>query len=75
MRALLWTVGVAIATGAAGTARQQAAAERESRPWTQTRTPWGDPDLGGVWTSDDNFSVPLERPAEFAGKALLDGVT
>jgi hypothetical protein len=70
--ALLLTA-IAIATGAAGMAQQRAATERQSRPWTQARTPWGDPDLGGVWTSDNNFSVPLERPAEFAGKALLDG--
>lgn len=33
------------------------------------RTSWGDPDLQGVW----NYAVgtPLERPAEFAGKAVL----
>jgi len=41
--------------------------------WTQPKTPWGDPDLGGVWTSDDNFSIPLERPADVAGKRFLDG--
>ncbi len=44
-----------------------------TRPWTQPRTPWGDPDLEGVWTTDDNFSVPLERPVQFADKAFLDG--
>jgi hypothetical protein len=37
------------------------------------RTPWGDPDFQGVWTSDANFSVPFERPAEVAGKAFLEG--
>jgi hypothetical protein len=33
------------------------------------RTNWGDPDLQGIW----NFAAgtPLERPAEFAGKAVL----
>ena len=32
-------------------------------------TPWGDPDLQGVW----NFSMntPLERPAEFGARAVL----
>jgi hypothetical protein len=43
------------------------------RPWVHTRTPWGDPDLQGVWTSDNNFSIPLERPAEVATKEFLDG--
>jgi hypothetical protein len=40
---------------------------------TPARTAWGDPDLQGVWTTDDNFSVPLERPVEFGDKAFLDG--
>ena len=26
------------------------------------RTPWGDPDLQGVWSSDDTGGIPLERP-------------
>ena len=46
---------------------------RVERPWTHPKTPWGDPDLGGIWTTDDNFSVPLERPVELADKTFLDG--
>jgi hypothetical protein len=41
--------------------------------WTPPRTSWGDPDLEGVWTSDNNFSIPLERPAAVADKEFLDG--
>ena len=33
------------------------------------RTPWGDPDLQGVW--DYWTFTPLERPEEFAGKDVL----
>jgi len=44
-----------------------------ARRWTQPKTAWGDPDLEGVWTSDNNFSIPLERPAEVADKEFLDG--
>ena len=33
------------------------------------RTPWGDPDLRGVW--DYWTFTPLERPDEFAGKDAL----
>ena len=33
------------------------------------RTPWGDPDLGGVW--DYWTFTPLERPEEFAERATL----
>ena len=33
------------------------------------RTPWGDPDLQGIWTTQT--LTPLERPTEFAGKEFL----
>lgn len=33
------------------------------------RTPWGEPDLQGLWM--DEYDVPLQRPAALAGKALL----
>src|ERR1044071_2175912 len=41
--------------------------------WTPARMPWGDPALEGAWTSDNTFSIPLERPAEVADKEFLDG--
>jgi hypothetical protein len=37
--------------------------------WTPSRTPWGDPDLQGVWRYE--ATMPLERPRELAGKATL----
>ncbi len=33
------------------------------------RTPWGDPDLQGIWTG--STLTPLERPRDLAGKAFL----
>jgi hypothetical protein len=33
------------------------------------RTPWGDPDLQGVWTN--TTTTPLQRPEGFAGKEFL----
>ena len=34
------------------------------------RTPWGDPDLQGTYTNSNESGIPMERPAEFAGKRL-----
>jgi hypothetical protein len=28
------------------------------------KTPWGDPDLQGVWSSDDTSGIPMQRPAD-----------
>ena len=39
--------------------------------WTTPRTPWGDPDLQGVWTTDSDRPVPFERPTELGERAEL----
>jgi hypothetical protein len=38
--------------------------------WT-ARTLWGDPDLQGEWTSEGEYGVPFERPAQFGTRQLL----
>ena len=35
------------------------------------RTPWGDPDLQGTWSSEAELSVPFERPAQFGDRQFL----
>jgi hypothetical protein len=32
-------------------------------PYAAPKTPWGEPDLQGVWSSDDTEGIPRERPA------------
>jgi hypothetical protein len=48
--------------------RQAPGAQR----WSPPRTPWGDPDLQGVYANDNEYATPLERPREFDGKTLAD---
>ena len=38
---------------------------------SKLRTPWGDPDLQGVWPSGQMMAVPFERPAELGTRATL----
>ena len=38
-------------------------------PGPAPRTPWGEPDLQGIWT--DPYQTALERPAQFAGKDVF----
>ena len=58
--AVLWLVPATVA-GQAGIAGADT--------WTLPRTPWGEPDLQGVWAN--NNVTPLQRPKEFAGKEFL----
>jgi hypothetical protein len=37
--------------------------------WTPPKTPWGHPDIQGVYTNKDEANTPLERPDEFKGRA------
>jgi hypothetical protein len=40
-----------------------------AKKWTVARTPWGDPDLGGIWTN--TTSTPFERPSGFGEREFL----
>ena len=48
------------------------ATEGDPRPLSAIpRTPWGDPDLQGTWTSEAELSVPFERPAQYGERQFL----
>jgi hypothetical protein len=53
-------------------ADEKAAPKSSAAPktWRATKTPWGDPDLQGVW--NDATSTPLQRPGDLAGKDILN---
>ena len=42
---------------------------REGRQEAGLKTPWGDPDLQGIWT--DESDTPLQRPAKYAGQEFF----
>ena len=62
-------VGAAPAAGQGPSAGVAAAAG--ANDWSAPRTPWGHPDLQGVWTTDDEISVPVERPAPLGARDAL----
>ena len=61
--------GLAVAVALAASVHGQA--PREKAPASAPRTPWGDPDLQGIWSSDSEAGVPFERPQGQANKASL----
>src|SRR5690348_11222458 len=40
-------------------------------PYTPPKTPWGDPDLQGIWPGTDMVGVPFERPTQFGNRLFL----
>src|SRR5688572_15267327 len=54
-------------TAGAAAAFASALANAQESP----RTPWGDPDLRGTYTSDNSIGVPFERPTQYGDRAEL----
>jgi hypothetical protein len=40
-----------------------------TKPWVHPKTPWGDPDVQGIWPG--NVGVPLQRPQNFGERTTL----
>ena len=47
-------------------------ASRIAEGFVPPKTPWGDPDISGVFTTKDEANTPFERPAEWAGRQMND---
>ena len=77
MRGLLSTVlgGVSAVAMASTLAEASGAgcpvAARTPVAQTMPRTPWGDPDLQGVWSGADSMAVPLDRAEELGPRNVL----
>src|SRR4029078_6074515 len=79
-RSLMWLTGAAAAAAVVSTLFMPVGAEdgttvsaapkaATARKFVTPRTPWGDPDLAGVW--DYRTLTPLERPQNMAGRTTL----
>jgi hypothetical protein len=76
-RASVAAATIAMAALAAGTVWAQAPAAAgkaaaSAKSHAVPRTPWGDPDLQGTWSTDDMRAVPMQRPEQLAGRAELN---
>ena len=48
-----------------------AEAAGQAGDYTPPRTPWGDPDVAGVFTSDDSINVPTQRNPDLGDRLFL----
>ena len=46
----------------------KAAAKADAKSWAAPKTPWGDPDIQGTWTSDNCIGTPLARAAQYGDR-------
>src|SRR5436190_10130670 len=73
--ALLCGVIVAVFAAASEPTAGQRAPAAKASPNAKTawvaRMPWGDPDIAGIFTTDDELGVPFERPDQFAGREFV----
>src|SRR5687768_17493256 len=53
-----------------GQTRTAAARASSASPYVPPRTPWGHPDLQGIYSNDDETGTPMARPPQFAGRTL-----
>ena len=59
-------IGVALTASVLAQAPAAPKPAVRSTPATAAKTPWGEPDLQGIWTRE--VDIPLERPAKYANQ-------
>jgi hypothetical protein len=71
-RHLITAIGLALVAAAASVSlvgQDQQANSTAATGWAQ-KTPWGDPDLQGIWVNE-NTGTPMERPTQYEGREFL----
>jgi hypothetical protein len=68
---LLLLVPAADALAQAKGSADAGAAKRTNPNWKAPRNAFGQPDLEGIWTTDDMRGVPMSRPAQFGTRAFM----
>jgi len=62
---LVVTLGIVLPGSGARAQAQRSGSEQTFR------TPWGDPDIQGLFTTDDELGVPFERPEQFGDREVV----
>src|SRR3974390_993178 len=61
-------LGLMLCPIAGPAAAQQPAANKN---WTPPKTPWGEPDLQGIWPLNHLIATPFQRPERFGNRRLM----
>jgi hypothetical protein len=66
---IMMAVAAAVVSASIDRTWAQAPAVSVSSPASALKTPWGEPDLQGIWT--DETDTPLQRPAKYAAQEFF----
>lgn len=67
-RVLTWAVALAVSSAGLLPGQTTQSDRLSHSNWTHPKTPWGDPDIQGTWTSDDCIGTPMNRPATLGNR-------
>ena len=80
MHRVSWALTIAVTVSVVAAAQGQAPSSPAApavasgsfpKSFAPPRTPWGDPDLQGVWPGTEMVGVPLQRPQQFGNRNVL----
>jgi len=75
IKRILAATGISIGIGLMVCSAPQMAAAQQSTAnntnWTHPKTPWGEPDLQGMWPLNHLIGTPFQRPEKFGDRRLL----
>lgn len=52
-------------------AKKAAATKGVAKKWTPPKTPWGEPDLQGIWPLNHLIATPFQRPTKYGDRRLM----
>jgi len=66
-------IGIGISMLAAGTmdAQESKQPAPSKKKWTAPKTPWGEPDLRGMWPLNNLIATPFQRPAKYGNRRYM----
>src|ERR1700722_16420705 len=63
--------GISIALMLCPAAAQQSNQPEANKAWTPPKTPWGEPDLQGIWPLNHLIATPFQRPEKFGERRFM----
>src|SRR5580658_2217260 len=63
--------GISVSLTLFPAAAQQSPKPPAAKTWTPPKTPWGDPDLQGIWPLNHLIATPFQRPVKYGDRRFL----